>query len=133
MPSTSSKAIKTVGRRKSAIASVWLTPGKGDITVNGLPVEKYFPKPTDKLRYEQPFKAVENSKFSATVKVSGGGLTGQLDAMVLGISRALVEAKDDHKPSLRKEGLLTRDSRTRQRRMVGTGGKARRQKQSPKR
>ncbi|MDO8488326.1 MAG: 30S ribosomal protein S9 [bacterium] len=134
MPSTTSKIITTaVGRRKTAIALVRLASGDGSITVNGLPAEKYFPGAMSKMHYEKPFKAAEVKKYSVSAKVLGGGPNGQLDALVLGISRALVKAKEGFRPLLRKEGLLTRDPRARQRRMVGTGGKARRQKQSPKR
>ncbi len=134
MPSTSSKILASaVGRRKTASASVRLVAGDGSVTVNGLPADKYFPGAVAKSRWEQPFAAVEASKYSAEARVSGGGPTSQLDAVVLGISRALVQVKDSFKPALRKQGLLTRDPRVRQRRMVGMGGKARRKKQSPKR
>lgn len=134
MPNTSSKVLAAaVGRRKSASASVRLVGGKGLITVNGLPADKYFPGAVAKMRFEQPFRVLEVSKYSAQIKVSGGGPTGQLDAVVLGIARALVRVKDTFKPTLRKAGLLTRDPRVRQRRMVGMGGKSRRKKQSPKR
>ncbi len=122
-----------VGRRKTASASVRLIAGNGSVTVNGQPADKYFPGPVAKMRFGQPFKTVDVHKYSAIVKVAGGGPTGQLDATVLGISRALVLIKDTHKPTLRQAGLMTRDPRQRQRRMIGTGGKARRQKQSPKR
>lgn len=134
MPNTKSKIYATtIGRRKSASASVRLIPGDGSMTVNGYPADKYFPGPVAKMQFELPFKSLQTSKYSAQVKVAGGGLAGQLDAVVLGIARALVAVKDSFKPDLRKLGLLTRDPRVRQRRMIGTGGKARRKKQSPKR
>lgn len=134
MPSTASKIHATaVGRRKTSSASVRLISGNGSITINDLPADQYFPGVVAKVRYESPFKVTGVSKYSAQVRVSGGGLNGQLDATVLGIARALVVIKDTLKPALRKEGLMTRDPRERQRRMIGTGGKARRQKQSPKR
>ena len=134
MPSTKSKIHSTaVGRRKTASASVRLISGDGSITVNGISADKYFPGATAKMRLEQPFKTLELSKYSATVRVAGGGPAGQLEATVLGIARSLVAIKDTFKPALRKARLLTRDPRQRQRRMIGTGGKARRQKQSPKR
>lgn len=122
-----------IGRRKEAVASVRLIPGSGQITVNGKPVDTYFPGPTAKIKYNQPFILLSVSKYDATVKTHGGGLFGQLDAMVLGLSRALAGLKPEYKQSLSMNHLMTRDSRTRQRRMVGTGGKARRRKQSPKR
>ncbi len=135
MPSTSSKILASaIGRRKSAIASVRLQSGSGDITVNGKPAEQYFPGPATKIRYQQPFVVTNTiKKYSATVKTNGGGPNGQLDATVLGIARCLADIKADYTPLLRKSGLLTRDPRTRQRRMVGMGGKSRRRKQSPKR
>jgi small subunit ribosomal protein S9 len=123
-----------LGRRKEAIASVRLLSGTSEITVNGQPVSVYFPGPVAKNRYETPFKVLDvGRKYTASVKVHGGGRMGQLDAVVLGLSRALAKVKDDFKKPLRTAGLLTRDPRTRQRRMVGMGGKSRRRKQSPKR
>lgn len=122
-----------VGRRKEATASVRLIAGSGQIIVNGQSVQDYFPGPVAKIRYEQPFTVTGVQKYDATAVIKGGGTTGQLDALVLGISRALVALKAEYRPLLRQAGLLTRDSRTRQRRMVGMGGKARRRKQSPKR
>jgi small subunit ribosomal protein S9 len=137
MPDTSSKPAKilsqAVGRRKTAIASVRLVSGPGEITVNGKPATHYFPTPLAQQRLTMPFEAVDAKKYSASIKVQGGGPTGQLDAAVLGLSRALVLVKSTFKPLLKKSSLLTRDPRTRQRRQVGTGGKARRRKQSPKR
>lgn len=124
---------QAIGRRKSAIASVYLIAGNGDITVNGKPVSEYFPGVNFKSKYTLPFTVTSSTKYSVTAKIAGGGLVSQADALVLGISRALVGIKSDHKVALREHGLLTRDSRERQRRMVGTGGKARRKKQSPKR
>lgn len=123
----------TIGRRKEATAAVRLIPGSGQITVNGKPAQAYFSGPIALSRCSLPFQVVKVSKYDATVKVHGGGPTGQLDATVLGISRALADLKADYKKLLRDARLLTRDPRVRQRRQVGTGGKARRQKQSPKR
>lgn len=122
-----------VGRRKSAVASVRLLSGTGKITVNDVPVEEYFPGVLSASRFNRPFSVLSLSKYDATVRVHGGGPNGQLDAAILGISRCLASVKEDFKTALRTANLLTRDSRERQRRMVGTGGKARRKKQSPKR
>ena len=122
-----------IGRRKRAVASVRLIAGPGEFTINGKPAAAYFPGALTSTRLSQPFAALSLTKYSVTARAHGGGLTGQLEAVVLAISRALVQIKSDHKSTLRKLGLLTRDARKRQRRMVGTGGKARRQKQSPKR
>ena len=134
MASTSPKIYaQAIGRRKSAVASARLVSGSGKVTVNGKPAEKYFPGVTAAIRYAQPFSILSLTKYDATIMVHGGGLHGQLDAAVLAISNALVKFKSEYKPPLRQQGLMTRDSRTRQRRMIGTGGKSRRKKQSPKR
>ena len=138
--------IATVGRRKEAIARVRLWEGKGAvwlgavvekgaIVVNGKPVEVYFPQKTQKVQYLEPFKLTKTEgKFAVTVKVEGGGLSGQLDAMIHGISRALdAYNKEGFHAILRNRGFLTRDARVRQRRKVGMGGKSRRKRQSPKR
>ncbi len=135
MASTSSKILSfAIGRRKTSLASVRMSSGKGVITVNGKPAKDYFTNTVGSTSFAKPLDvAGVKSKYDVSAIVSGGGLTGQLDALTLGISRALVKISDSHKTSLRDEGLLTRDPRKRQRRMVGTGGKSRRKKQSPKR
>jgi small subunit ribosomal protein S9 len=135
MPSNSKIKIiaRAVGRRKTAIASVHLTTGSGQVTVNGHPAADYFPGPATVVRYKLPFTATGLTRYNVSARVIGGGKSAQLDALVLGISRALSTLKPESKSALKSFGLLTRDSRTRQRRMVGTGGKARRKKQSPKR
>jgi small subunit ribosomal protein S9 len=124
-----------VGRRKSAVATVKLFKGKGESTVNKINVATYFPQPSALVDYSKPFVVTETqNKYYFQAKVIGGGKEGQLDALVLAISRALkIIDEINFKPLLRTAGLLTVDSRVRERRMVGTGGKARRQKQSPKR
>ena len=123
------------GRRKSASAKIRLYKGKDENLVNGQPFEKYFPGDVNKSLWMLPFKTTDTlGKYYVSVKVRGGGLKGQLGAVTHGIAKALVkEDPEKFKLSLRKAGLLTRDSRIRQRRMVGTGGKARGKKQSPKR
>lgn len=134
MAETKTKLVaRAVGRRKRAVATVRLSTGTGDITVNGKPAGDYFPGATAKVKLNQPFVLCATSKYSATVRVSGGGTNGQIDAVVLGISRALSGVKKDFRTVLKPAGLLTRDSRERQRRMIGMGGKSRRRKQSPKR
>lgn len=131
--------IHAVGRRKEAVARVRLYRDfpeglkQGEILVNGKPIEEYFSIKTQKAGYESLFSIVPVSKYSITVKVSGGGREGQLEAMVLGISRALSKISEGNKKALRKSGMLTRDARVRQRRKVGMGGKSRRKRQSPKR
>src|SRR5690348_6318747 len=124
-----------VGRQREAVARVRIyvhlkdgqawgeTPvQKGQLLVNGQPIEKYFPGPVYKATYMKPFVVTNTAdKYAITVKVAGGGRSGQLDAMVQGIARAL-SALDVTKfrPSLKKAGLLTRDARVRERRKVGT-------------
>jgi len=123
-----------VGRRKEAVAQVRLIAGDGSIVVNGRPADRYFSSIIAKTRAPSPLSVLPKSKtYSVEAKIRGGGSTGQLDALTLGIARAISSLKAEYKSPLRKLGLLTRDSRVRQRRMVGMGGKSRRKKQSPKR
>ncbi len=124
-----------VGRRKESSARVRLYRGKGENTVNGMLTEKYFPGEIAIKALAKPMGATETSdKYYFSAKVSGGGKEAQLGAVILGLSRSLVKVSSEkNRTPLKKLGLLTRDSRTRQRRMVGMGGKSRRKKQSPKR
>ena len=124
-----------VGRRRSASARVRLFKGRSQSLVNDAPIEEYFPGEIFKDYFTKPFKLTETlGKYYVTVKVVGGGKKGQLGATVHGIARALAKLDAENLRSpLKKAGLLTRDSRVRERRKVGTGGKARRKKQSPKR
>jgi small subunit ribosomal protein S9 len=134
-PSKKLEYIHAVGRRKTAVARVRLYQKPGEISVNSQPIEAYFPGENNKLNYLEPVKLTQMiGKVSATIKVTGGGKRGQLTAVVHGLSRALAKADAvKYRPALKKGGFLTRDDRMRERRKVGTGGKARRQKQSPKR
>ena len=124
-----------VGRRKRATAQVRLFKGKGETLVNNLPIEKYFPGEVNKVAYEKPFRATKTEgKRYATVIVRGSGKNGQLDAIVHALSRALdKENQEKHHLLLKKDSLLTRDSRRRERRKPGQMGRARKKKQSPKR
>ena len=131
-----------VGRRKTANARVRIyksasVPGMDGVqlSINGKPAEAYFPGETAKSAYRKPFIITDTlTKMSASVVVLGSGKMGQLDAVVHGIARALsLLDREAFRATLKTAGLLTRDPRTRQRRMIGTGGKARRAKQSPKR
>lgn len=138
MPKTNTKKPNytyAVGRRRSASARVRLFKGCGETTVNGKPIEEYFPGAILKEAWSRPLKLVGAiNSYYATIKVSGGGKMGQLDAIVHGLAKALAsENRKDFRPPLKKAGLLTRDVRVRERRKVGMGGKARREKQSPKR
>ena len=127
--------IYAIGRRKESSARVRVFRGKGENTVNIMPADKYFPGELNQKMLLKPFSATETSeKFYFSGRVIGGGKEGQLSALVLALSRALVKIEPEkNKIILRKLQLLTSDSRTRQRRMVGMGGKARRKRQSPKR
>lgn len=127
--------IFAIGRRKESSARVRVYRGKGENTVNGMLAAKYFPGELAAKVMAKPFGATETSdKHYFSAKVAGGGKEGQLSSLSLALARALVKvAPDKNKSILKKLNLLTRDSRIRQRRMVGKGGKARRAKQSPKR
>ncbi len=131
----SSKYTWAIGRRKTATARVRLFEGKGPILINEKPIEEYFPGEVQKSFYTEPFRTTNTlNKYRATIKVEGSGKSGQLGAVVHGLTRALVKANPEHfKSILKTRGFLTRDSRKKQKRMVGMGGKARRKKQSPKR
>lgn len=124
-----------VGRRKSCVATIKLYAGKQESTVNGQKTVEYFPGVNNQITFNKPFAITDTlNKFYYQAKIVGGGKKGQLDALILSISRALKKLDEiTYKSPLRNAGLLTVDSRVRERRMVGTGGKARRQKQSPKR
>ena len=129
---TTNTYVYALGRRKAAVATVKLFKGKGDSTINTRPVDKYFPLTFSRL--DLPFTITETeNKFYFIAKIVGGGRTGQLAALILAISRALKKGNPDLTLALSHAGLLTVDARVRERRMVGTGGKARRKKQSPKR
>lgn len=129
-----SKYQASVGRRKEASVRVRVIKGPGENLVNGKPFSKYFPGKVSQLLAEQPFKVTgTEDMFYFTAVVDGGGKSAQLSALVLGISKALLKVDAENRPSLKKGGFLTRDSRIRERRKAGTGGKARRKKQSPKR
>ncbi|OGM09457.1 30S ribosomal protein S9 [Candidatus Woesebacteria bacterium RBG_13_34_9] len=127
--------VYAVGRRKCSSARVRVFKGKGESTVNGKLIDKYFPGLIMKELWSKPFSVLDVSdKYYVMVKVNGGGINGQLDAVINGISKAFAKInKENFRPLLKKAKLLTRDSRIRERRKVGTGGKARRKKQSPKR
>tara|TARA_B100001250_G_scaffold138972_1_gene118999 strand:+ start:530 stop:916 length:387 start_codon:yes stop_codon:yes gene_type:complete len=112
--------IHTIGRRKEAVARVYLSKGKGKIVVNGKDFKDYFPVETMQYKLEQPFKISDLSgKFDVKVNVGGGGTTGQAEAIRLAISRALCELDVENRPALKTEGLLTRDARIVERKKPG--------------
>ena len=141
------KYYEAVGRRKESVARVRLylvTKGSitikgikfkgGDVVINNKPAKQTLAHGYEEKRYMQPLTLTNNAdRFAVSIKVMGGGPNGQLEAIILGISRALCLVSEEYRPILKAQALLTRDPRVRERRKVGTGGKARRQKQSPKR
>ncbi|OGA02109.1 MAG: 30S ribosomal protein S9 [Betaproteobacteria bacterium RIFCSPLOWO2_02_67_12] len=121
------------GRRKSAVARVFLKSGKGQIVVNGKPVDEFFARETGRMIVRQPLDATKNlASFDIFVNVYGGGENGQAGAVRHGITRALIEYDAALKPSLKGAGLVTRDAREVERKKVGFH-KARRRKQFSKR
>jgi len=121
------------GRRKSAVARVFLRAGKGDIVVNGKPVDEFFSRETGRMIVRQPLTLTDSlSRFDIHVNVSGGGESGQAGAVRHGITRALIDYDETLKPTLKKAGLVTRDAREVERKKVGLH-KARRRKQFSKR
>lgn len=108
------------GRRKSSVARVYLMPGNGKITINKRDIDDYFGLDTLKLIVRQPLEITETtSKFDVLVNVHGGGFTGQAGAIRHGIARALLEADAEFRPTLKKEGFLTRDPRMKERKKYG--------------
>ena len=121
------------GRRKTSIAKIWLKKGSGKIYVNGKNYEDYFKRANHKMQLLRPFEIINQpTDYDVRCNVKGGGLTGQVGAMVLGISKALLQFDSSLKPTLKKEKLTTRDSRSVERKKYGHR-KARRSFQFSKR
>ena len=121
------------GKRKNAVARVWIKPGAGKIVINTRVIETYFARPVLQMLLKQPLQAVNRlSQFDVTATVSGGGLSGQAGAVRHGISKALTYYEPDLRPTLKKGGFLTRDSRVVERKKYGKM-KARRSFQFSKR
>jgi small subunit ribosomal protein S9 len=111
------------GRRKTSIAQVFIKPGTGNITINKKSLNDYFPYETMKMIIQQPLNVVGVSgKYDITIRVNGGGVTGQASAIRHGISRALLSVNSDFRGKLKKEGLLTRDPRVVERKKYGQKG-----------
>jgi len=111
------------GKRKNAIARVFLSPGEGQITVNGREFANYFPRETLRMIVEQPFDILEaKGKFDVTCTVRGGGNASQAEAVRHGISRALLNVDSEHRGALKKAGFLTRDARKKERKKPGQPG-----------
>ena len=125
--------IHTIGRRKTAVARIYLSDGKGKITVNKRDFKNYFTTPTLQYKVQQPLTLTKTkTAFDITVNVYGGGVTGQAEAIRLAISRALVKINEENKAVLKPEGLLTRDPRMVERKKFGQK-KARKKYQFSKR
>jgi small subunit ribosomal protein S9 len=121
------------GKRKDAVARVWVKPGSGRVTVNGKPVEEYFARPVLRMILRQPFQITGvEGQFDVTATVKGGGLSGQAGAVRHGVSQALQLYEPSHRPALKAAGFLTRDSRVVERKKYGRR-KARRSFQFSKR
>ena len=114
------EVINTVGRRKTSVARIFLTEGKGNITINNKETKDYFKTNTLLYKVNQPFLLTDTTKkFDVTVNVQGGGITGQAEAVRLGISRALIQVDPEFRKALKSEGLLTRDPRMVERKKFG--------------
>ena len=112
--------IHKIGRRKTAVARIYLSEGKGEVTVNRRPLEEYFTTGTLQYKVNQPFELTETAgKYNVNVNVHGGGITGQAEAIRLAISRALCEIDEENRSALKPEGLLTRDPRMVERKKFG--------------
>ena len=115
--------IYATGKRKSAVARVWIWPGRGQITVNGRDLDEYFDVETARLVINQPFEITGTlGKIDVMATVKGGGKSGQSEALRHGIARALQLMDPDLRPALKKAGLLTRDARVKERKKYGLAG-----------
>ena len=114
------EVINTLGRRKTAVARVYMSEGKGKVTVNKRDYKEFFPVAVLQSKIVQPFELTDTvGKFDINVNVAGGGVNGQVEAIRLGISRALVKLNEENKPLLKEEGLMTRDPRMVERKKPG--------------
>jgi small subunit ribosomal protein S9 len=110
----------TTGRRKEAIARVRLTPGNGEIQINGRSLDDYFPTRVHRMVAQSPLRTIGRDKeYDVLATIEGGGVNGQAGALRLGIARALIELDPELRPQLKAEGLLTRDAREKERRKYG--------------
>ena len=110
----------TTGRRKAAVARVWLRPGSGKITINGREVTDYFPAPTHRQLLAEPLRVTDTADvYDVFATIAGGGTTGQAGALRLGIARALGELDAELRPALKRAGFLTRDAREKESKKYG--------------
>jgi small subunit ribosomal protein S9 len=123
MTDTKTAEFLGTGRRKTSVARVRLAAGSGKITVNNRPFESYFVTETQRLQAARPLVVTDSAaKFDVAINVNGGGLTGQAGAVRLGIARALMQFDNALRPVLKKEGLVTRDARMKERKKYGQPG-----------
>lgn len=126
--------LQSIGRRKESVARVRVMEGKGQVIVNGKPISEVFRGPISQRAYQKPFEVTKTlGQYTATIKLVGGGVSSGLGAVVHGLARSLSKISQEHRTSLKKEGLLTRDPRAKERRKYGLAHAARAKKQSPKR
>ena len=119
----SMEVVNTVGRRKAAVARVYVKPGKGTITINKRPLENYFPLEIFQFVVKQPLTVLEiDGQFDININLDGGGIHGQAEAARLGIARALCEINPEYRPTLKKNGFMTRDPREVERKKPGQPG-----------
>lgn len=112
--------INSLGRRKASVARIYMSKGKGNVTVNGRDFKQYFNTAILHHKVEQPFNITETAgQWDVSATVNGGGINGQAEAVRLGISRALVMVNEEYKPALRAQGLVTRDPRMVERKKPG--------------
>lgn len=114
------EVIHTIGRRKTSVARIYLSEGKGNVTVNGKDYKTFFSSSVQHDKVDQPFNLTETAgKFDVKANINGGGTTGQVEALRLAIARALVQVDAENKPALKAEGLMTRDPRMVERKKPG--------------
>lgn len=125
--------VQATGRRKTSVARVRLRDGSGQVTLNGRPLEDYFPTMASRMRVMEPLQITQTQgRYDVEATLEGGGTTGQVDALRLGIARALIVLDEELRPMLKKAGMLTRDARAVERKKYGLR-KARRAPQYTKR
>ena len=116
-------AFYATGRRKQAVARVWMMPGSGKILINRRDIDDYFGRATSKMVLRQPLELTETiNRYDIFVNVAGGGLSGQADAIQLGITRSLMKINGAFRAALKKEGFVTRDPRIKERKKYGQRG-----------
>ena len=114
------RPVQTVGRRKEAIVRIRLVPGTGEFTLNGRPLDSYFPNKVHQQLIKEPLVTVEKAEiYDVIARLHGGGVTGQAGALRLAIARALIEVDETDRPALKKAGFLTRDARATERKKYG--------------